>query len=112
MRSGNIFANVPAQLDQEQFRTLLASPNAKIERIISTGHASPPDSWFDQDWTEWVVLLSGSAGLRIDGESATRTLRPGDFVEIPARVKHRVDWTDADRPTVWLAVHLAASASN
>src|ERR1700730_14032403 len=34
------------------------------------------------------------------------TLRPGDYVELPAHTKHRIEWTDADRPTVWLTVHL------
>ena len=106
MRSGNIFANVLEKLDEEQFLTLLSSPQVKIERIVSTRHASPPGFWFDQQWTEWVIVLSGSAGLRIESEDATRTLRPGDYVDLPAHTKHRIEWTDADRPTVWLAVHL------
>ncbi|QBR71831.1 cupin [Beijerinckiaceae bacterium] len=109
MRSGNIFANVPEKLDDEQLLTLFSSPHVKIERIVSTGHSSPTGFWFDQDWTEWVIVLSGSAGLRIEGEGATRTLRPGDYVELPAHTKHRVDWTDKGRPTIWLAVHLVSS---
>jgi cupin 2 domain-containing protein len=32
-------------------------------------------------------------------------LSPGDHVIIPAHVRHRVEWTDAEHPTVWLAVH-------
>jgi cupin 2 domain-containing protein len=112
MRSGNIFANVPETLGDEQFITLLSSPHVRIERIVSMRHASPPDFWFDQDWTEWVVVLAGSAGLRIAGEDATLTLRPGDYVELPAHAKHRIEWTDADQPTVWLAVHLEAQAGS
>jgi cupin 2 domain-containing protein len=108
MRSGNIFANVSDKLDQEQSLVLLSSPQVKIERIVSTNHASPPGFWFDQDWTEWVIVLSGSAGLRIEGEGDVRTLLPGDYIELPAHTKHRVDWTDAEGPTVWLAVHLAS----
>jgi hypothetical protein len=29
-------------------------------------------------------------------------MKPGDFVNIPAFKKHRVDWTTPDEPTVWL----------
>ena len=32
-------------------------------------------------------------------------MKPGDFVNIPAHKKHRVEWTTPDEPTVWLAVH-------
>jgi cupin 2 domain-containing protein len=111
MRSGNIFENVPEQRASEEFLTLLDSATARIERIVSTGQASPSDFWFNQDWTEWVIVLSGSARLRIEGEAAARTLRPGDYVQIPAHTGHRVEWTSADPPTVWLAVHLRNSAS-
>ena len=41
----------------------------------------------------------------IEGESTRRgILAPGDYIEIPPHVRHRVEWTDADWPTVWLAV--------
>jgi cupin 2 domain-containing protein len=50
-------------------------------------------------------VLAGSAGLLLDGEEAPRRLAPGDHVHIPAHRRHRVEWTDARAPTVWLAVH-------
>ncbi|MBU6529261.1 cupin domain-containing protein (plasmid) [Methylocystis sp. MJC1] len=77
----------------------------RIERIVSTGQASPLGFWYDQEQTEWVVLLSGSAGLMFEGEDALHILRSGSYVEIPAHLRHRVEWTDAAEPTVWLAVH-------
>ena len=77
----------------------------RIERIVSTGQASPPGFWYDQDWGEWVVLLSGAARLRLAEEAEARRLAPGDWVDIPAHCRHRVEWTDPDQPTVWLAVH-------
>jgi len=107
IKSGDLFADVPARLDNEVTAVLAELPGARIERIVSTGQASPPGFWYDQDWTEWVVVLTGSAGLMIDGEAAPRVLDPGDYVEIPPHVRHRVEWTDADEPTVWLAVHAA-----
>lgn len=108
MRSGNIFESVPNQLREEEFLSLFSSELVKIERIVSTGQASPHGFWFDQEWTEWIILLSGSAGLRIEGEDAVRTLQPGDYVELPARARHRVEWTDPAQPTIWLAVHVSA----
>jgi cupin 2 domain-containing protein len=102
---GNLFADVPQDLPAEQVVELLVAPNVRIERIVSTGQASAPGFWYEQDGPEWVILLSGSAGLEFDGEAAPRRLVPGDYVHIPARVRHRVAWTDAQTATVWLAVH-------
>jgi cupin 2 domain-containing protein len=101
----NIFARVPTRAEEEEVEVLAALPGVRIERIVSTGQASPPGFWYDQDWTEWVVVLAGSAGLLIEGEAAPRILAPGDYLEIPPHVRHRVERTDPDRPTVWLAVH-------
>jgi len=83
--------------------TLLKSENVRIERIVSHGHSSPEGFWYDQDQHEWVMVLTGQAKLRIEGDLLE--MQPGDFVNIPAHVKHRVEWTTPDEPTVWLAVH-------
>jgi cupin 2 domain-containing protein len=101
---GNLF-NLPENLLDEHVARLLTSPNVRIERIVSRGHASPPDFWYDQEQSEWVVVLAGSAGLLFEGEPAPRALRAGDHVHIPAHARHRVAWTDASEPTIWLAVH-------
>jgi cupin 2 domain-containing protein len=105
LRSGDLFADAPSRLEKEETAVLADLPGARIERIVSTGQASPDGFWYDQDLTEWIVVLSGSAGLRIEGEAAARILGPGAWLEIPPHVRHRVDWTDADEPTVWLAIH-------
>lgn len=101
----NLFADLPDKADEERLDDLLKRPGVRIERIVSTGQASPPDFWYDQNWDEWVVVLSGSAGLTIAGEPET-TLGPGDYVFLPAHTRHRVAWTDAGTPTVWLAIHI------
>ena len=103
--AGNLFANVPPVLTEEQISQLLTAPNVRIERIVSRGQASPPGFWYDQEQAEWVLLLAGSAGVLFEGESAPRTLKPGDHLDIPAHTRHRVAWTDAAGPTIWLAVH-------
>jgi cupin 2 domain-containing protein len=101
----NIFASVPQSLPEEQFTALLSAPGVRIERIVSSGQATPPGAWFDQDWAEWVVLLAGEAGLLIEGEATVRVLGPGSTVHLPAHLRHRVEWTSSAPPAVWLAVH-------
>ena len=105
IESGNLFAPEATNRPDEEFATLFEGQGLRIERILSTGQASPPGFWYDQGWTEVVVLLSGSAGLLLEGEDAPRVLRPGDFVVLPPHRRHRVEWTDAAAPTVWLAAH-------
>jgi cupin 2 domain-containing protein len=104
----NLFENLPGAAAEEEFTTLAEFRGARIERIVSNGQASPKGFWYDLEQAEWVMLLSGSAGLLLEGEDSPRILRPGDYVDIPARKKHRVEWTDPKEPTVWLAVHAKA----
>ncbi len=104
----NIFSQIPAlTAANEQFTELLARPGLKIERIVSTGQTSPPDFWYDQPGGEWVLLIQGEAKLRLADEPAVRHLKAGDFLDIPAHQKHRVDWTPPDQITIWLAIHYA-----
>ena len=105
MITGNLLANVPRQLPNEQIVELLSAPNIRIERIVSSGHATPPNAWYDQDRAEWVLLVAGSAGLIFEGETEPLLLEPGSFVHIPAHARHRVAWTDQSVPTIWLAIH-------
>jgi cupin 2 domain-containing protein len=106
VRTGNIFADViAASTGEEEFHEIFARPGLKIERIISQGHASAPEFWYDQAWNEWVIVLKGCAKLQFEDGPAVRALGAGDYVFIPARKRHRVAWTDPQQPTVWLAVH-------
>ena len=98
---------MPQRLPEEQLTELVTAPGLRIERIVSTGQASPAEFWYDQDRAEWVLVLSGSAWLMIEGEAEPRVLGPGDHVLIPARVRHRVAWTDPGQPTIWLAASMS-----
>jgi cupin 2 domain-containing protein len=103
----NVFAELPVDVTEEVVDTLVNSSRVRIERIVSHGHASPPGFWYDQRDREFVILLEGAARLRFeDGEQAVE-MRPGDFIDIPAHRKHRVDWTAPGEATIWLAVHHA-----
>lgn len=101
--TANLFSPLPGDLCEEHFEQLAGSGGVRIERIVSLGHASPEEGWYDQEEQEWVVLLDGSATLLFE-EGGEVGLRPGDYLAIPAHCRHKVLRTDPDRPTVWLAV--------
>lgn len=98
----NLLADLPDDLPSELIETLAQSESVRIERIVSLGHVSPADFWYDQEENEWVALLSGGARLQFEDEEIE--LRPGDWIVIPAHRKHRVAWTKPGEHTVWLAV--------
>lgn len=101
----NLYADLPSLESREQFLELLVRPGLRIERIVSTGQASPAGFWYDQPQGEWVLVLQGEATLVFEDEAGQRRLGPGDFVDIAPHRRHRIEWTHPDRSTVWLAVH-------
>ncbi|CAK0755639.1 cupin 2 domain-containing protein [Azospirillaceae bacterium] len=103
---GRILRQIPKTLPAELIETLLLFPKVRIEKIVSTGHASLPDVWYDQKEAEWVVILRGAAGVQIEGEAHPRLMGPGDYVYLPPHCRHRVAWTSEEGPTVWLAVFI------
>lgn len=104
----NLFDDLPFDATEEVFTRLLEAPGFRLEKIVSAGQATPPGEWYDQEDHEWVILLRGRAGLLFRGEPEVRVLQAGDYVDIPAHTLHRVEWTDAAAPTVWLALHYTA----
>jgi cupin 2 domain-containing protein len=105
----NIFADIPATLADEQFTELWSTPTLRVERIVSHGHASPPGFWFDQNDAEWVLVLQGAALIALEGGIDPVMLRRGDYLYLAPHARHRVEWTDPDQATVWLAIHHVAS---
>ena len=101
----SLFARLPAAKRAEVFTELLSQGGVRIERIVSNGQATPADKPFVQDADEWVVVLQGSAAIRLEGHEEA-ALKSGDHLLIPGGTKHWVTRTDPDEPTVWLAVHL------
>jgi len=110
----NLFRTPPAGLEAtERMDCLLDRPGLRVERIVSTGQASPPGFWYDQAEHEWVVLLQGAAELTVQmpGGPQTVYLTPGDSLELPAHRRHRIETTCADPPTLWLALFWPADAA-
>ena len=103
---GTLLSNLRFPEEAEVIETLAHAGACRIERIVSSGQATPEGEWLRQDAREFVVVMAGRARLRFEGDDAPLWLGPGDWVDIPAGVRHRVDWTDTDQPTVWLAVHI------
>jgi cupin 2 domain-containing protein len=100
----NLLRDIPDARAGEITEAIVGAPGIRIDRIVSLGQASPSGFWYDQAETEWVLLLAGAARLRFADEPKARSLGPGDWVEIAPHRRHRVDWTDPAKPTVWLAV--------
>lgn len=102
LKPESLFAEAAPEAAEEVFTTLLEKPGLKIERIVSHGHASPADLWYDQEQEEWVLLVRGEAVLQVEGQPDLR-LKAGDHLRIPAHLRHRVDSVSDD--ALWLAVH-------
>ncbi len=101
--SDNLFLPVLPSSD-EVFTELLTRPGLRIQRIVSTGQVSLPGFWYQQEEAEWVLILKGEALLRFEDEAQARRMKPGDFVDIAPLRRHRVEWTNPEQPTIWLAV--------
>jgi len=99
----NLYADLPRDVPEEVVTVLHTTPGLRIERIVSTGQASPPGFHYDQPQTEWVAVLAGFAELRFADEAAPRMLSAGDTALIEPHRRHRIERTDS--PTIWLAIH-------
>jgi cupin 2 domain-containing protein len=103
MQVKNIFNTKGLNLDEEFCETILPQNSFFVERIISEGHITPPDQWYDQVTDEFVLLLKGYAELEF--EDKVITLSPGDYLVIPKHKKHRVSKTHPSEKTFWLTIH-------
>jgi cupin 2 domain-containing protein len=100
----NIFADIPEDLSDEFLETICTGGQMRIERIVSRGHKSEPNFWYDQQDNEWVIVLKGAARIEFAGGREI-LLTAGAYANIPAHKRHRVAWTDTEDETIWLAVH-------
>jgi len=105
VKAGSLLEGLPAAPLAKEITDILADAReVRIERIVSTGQVTPEGQWYDQETDEWVLVVAGAARLRIEGEEADRELTEGDWMLLPAHCRHRVTWTRAEPPTIWLAV--------
>jgi cupin 2 domain-containing protein len=104
MKIKNIFNDIPSNLSKEILDEIILTDKIRIERIISKGQTSPENFWYDQEENEWVIVIKGKAKLKIIDEDELIELNEGDYINIPSHKKHRVEWTDPESETIWLAV--------
>ncbi len=105
MNCNNLFLNIPEKVKKEIFEPIIKNKKFKLERIISQGQCTPEGKWLEQKNNEWVVLLSGKAKLKFEYDRASYLMEAGDYIHIPKGKRHRVEWTDPNKKTVWLALH-------
>ena len=105
IETGQLFDALPEAASAEVFELLLETSAFLLERIVSTGQQTPPGEWYDQERPEWVVLLCGSAKLRFEERDELVEMCPGKWVHIPVHCRHRVEWTDPEIESIWLALH-------
>ncbi|MFD2934226.1 cupin domain-containing protein [Spirosoma flavum] len=110
MKTGNLFSGIPTVLPQELMEDLLVGQRFRLERIVSKGHRSADDFWYDQAEDEWVLLFQGEARLELESQAENITLSAGMYLHLPAHVKHRVVWTHQEVETIWLAIFYSANS--
>jgi cupin 2 domain-containing protein len=101
----NIFSDIPHDFKEEFIEPLVKDSDVKIDRIVSRGHSSDPDFWYNQDENEFVLILQGEAKLKFKDEKNIVRMQKGDYMVIPAHKEHRIKWTPKNEDTLWLTVH-------
>lgn len=99
------YLEIPVAWDgvEEYIEVLLSGDGWHLERIISKGHISPSDFWYNQAENEWVMVLQGVG--EISWEDGSRTiLNVGEGVLIPQKCRHRVSMTSSVPECIWLAL--------
>ncbi len=98
----NIFDEIPIDKKEEKFFELFKNETIKVEKIVSNGQKSPENFWYEQEKSEYILLLSGFAILEFEDYEVE--LIKGDSLNIKAKQKHRVKFTSQNEPTIWFAV--------
>ena len=102
MKKYNIFDKIIVDKKEENFFEIFKNETIKIEKIVSNGQISPENFWYEQEKSEFILLLEGFAILEFENREVE--LKKGDCINIKAKQKHRVKFTSLDEPTIWFAV--------
>ena len=102
---GNLFNQELPAVGEESEQQLQKGSSWTLKLIRSNRFQSPQGSWLDQDDHEWVMVLRGSARIRCTEPDRVVDLSVGDHLHLPPHRRHRVERTDPDPGTLWLALH-------
>lgn len=104
----NLFEPPAQPHHTELFEHICQTQAVLIERIVSYGHITPQNEWYNQDRHEWVMLLQGNATLLFDHHNGeTINMQAGSHIYIAAHRLHRVIYTSTEPPCIWIAVHFS-----
>ena len=106
----NLLSSACPAAGVERVDAIAAGEGWRLERIHSCLASSPSGFWYDQNETEWVLVLRGSARLQFEDEAQPRDLCVGDSLLIEPHRRHRLITTDPDPGTLWLALFWTAPA--
>ena len=107
-KDGNLLAQPLPPSGTESERTLISGERWWLHLILSNAFQTPKGEWLVQEETEWVLLLRGSAELRLQDPAERIDLSVGDPVLIESHRPHRVERTDPEPGTLWLALYWRA----
>lgn len=96
----NLFDLPPLPLPEEITELLAQGEKTRVERIVSAGQTT---GWYDQNETEFVVVLQGEGDLEYE-DGTIKRLKGGDWLVIPPHQRHRVCRTSQSAPCIWLCV--------
>ncbi len=102
----SLFSDIPDSLPEELFTTILKTKGVSIERIVSDGHSSDSNFWYNQERDEFVLVIQGSGTIQFENQESHVSLEVGEYLFIPSHTRHRVTSTATDQKTIWLAVHI------
>ena len=102
MEKYNIFEKIIVDKKEEIFFEIFKNETIKIEKIVSNSQTSPENFWYEQEKSEFILLLEGFAILEFEDKEIE--LLKGDCLNIKAMQKHRVKYTSEKEPTIWFAV--------
>ena len=109
--SDNLFGSPLPALGEESERVLQSGESWCLKLIVSNQFKSPDGFWYDQDEDEWLLLLKGSARLRLENPEQIIDLSAGDHLYLPSRRRHRIERTDPQPGTVWIALYWSSIPS-
>ena len=101
----NLLATCCPQAGEESTRVLASAETWRLVLIASNNYRSPLSEWIDQADHEWVLVLRGSACVALQSPDRIVDLSPGDHLLLSPHQRHRIERTDGDPGTLWLALH-------
>ena len=105
----NLLATPCPPAGAESTQVLASAETWRLLLIASNAYRSPSDEWMDQPDHEWVLVLRGSASVALQNPDRMVDLSPGDHLLLPSHQRHRVERTDHNPGTLWLALHWDAA---